>query len=67
MQLVVIMNIALREVSSETLQTFQNLLESCPRIFLAATIWTLLIITVLIRLQADLGYKPRPQTSHAKN
>ena len=24
-------------------------------------------ITVLIRLQADLGYKPRPQTSHAKN
>jgi len=23
--------------------------------------------TVLIRLQADLGYKPRPQTSHAKN
>ena len=25
------------------------------------------IPTVLIRLQADLGYKPRPQTSHAKN
>ena len=25
------------------------------------------IYTVLIRLQADLGYKPRPQTSHAKN
>ena len=24
-------------------------------------------LTVLIRLQADLGYKPRPQTSHAKN
>ena len=23
------------------------------------------VITVLIRLQADLGYKPRPQTSHA--
>ena len=23
--------------------------------------------TVLIRLQADLAYKPRPQTSHAKN
>ena len=23
--------------------------------------------TVLIRLQADLGYKPRPQTSHGKN
>ena len=37
------MNIDLREVSSETLQTFQNLLESGPRIFLAATIWTLLI------------------------
>ena len=25
------------------------------------------ISTVLIRLQADLSYKPRPQTSHAKN
>ena len=25
------------------------------------------VSTVLIRLQADLGYKPRPQTSHAKN
>ena len=27
----------------------------------------LLTITVLIRLQADLGYKPRLQISHAKN
>ena len=27
----------------------------------------IIIFTVLIRLQADLGYKPRPQTSHAKN
>ena len=27
----------------------------------------LAFVTVLIRLQADLGYEPRPQTSHAKN
>ena len=26
-----------------------------------------LLITVLIRLQAELGYKPRPQTSYGKN
>ena len=34
----------------------------CP--VLVINLLARLIITVLIRLQADLGYKPRPQTSH---